>query len=154
MVEGGVGVEGGVLVDLQQQGLPLLVEQDVEPQQLEAAAGVAPLALRKPVLHGRQPCDDGLDDDGGQLVHEGGVLLVLEDGGDEALVAAAALLDGEGVVLAVDGVVGEVGEVVAEVGLVGALEGWLVAGVLSVANLAIPSPYMKIRRGWMQVTST
>ena len=68
--------------------------------------------------------------------------------------AAAALLDGEGVVLAVDGVVGEVGEVVAEVGLLGVLEGWLGAGVLSVANLAIPSPYMNIRRGWMQVTST
>ena len=154
VVEGGVGVEGGVLVYLQQQGLPLLVEQDVEPQQLEAATGVAPLALGQAVLHGGQPGNNGLDDDGGQLFHEGGIVLVPEDGGDEAFVAVAALLDGEGVVLAVYCIVGEVGEVVAEVSLVGALEGWLGAGVLSVANLAIPSPYMKIRRGWMQVTST
>lgn len=71
VVEGGVGVEGGVLVDLQQQGLPLLVEHDVEAQELEAAAGVAPLALRQAVLHGGQTGDHGLDDDGGHLLHEG-----------------------------------------------------------------------------------
>ena len=65
----------------------------------------------------------------------------------------AALLDGEGEVLAVDGGVGEVGELVVEVGLVRAL-GRLARGrVLSVTDLVIPSPSMNISRSWIQVTS-
>ena len=102
--------------------------------------------------HGGQAGDDCLDEDGGYLLHEGETLLVPEDGGDESLVVAA-LLDGEGEVLAVDGGVGEVGEVVVEVGLFRALGRLARGSVLSVAGLAIPSPSMNISRSWIQVTS-
>ena len=87
---------------------------------MEAAVWVALLALPGlfSILHGGQTDNDCLDEDRGHLLHQGEALLVPEDGGDESLVAVAALLDGEGKVIAVDGGVGEVGEVVFEVGLV------------------------------------
>ena len=64
-VEGGVGREGGRVVDLEEPGLRVLVEEDVEAEDLEAQGVLHVVGLGRPVGVGERGlgCDEGLQDD-------------------------------------------------------------------------------------------
>lgn len=128
-VDLGVGEETGVVVDFEEVGVQLLVQEDVEAQQLEAGVvgRIVPLGFCSVVengLHGEQSLDHKVLDLVPELVGVGaqGISELLKEAEDGPFVGLSVLLFfhawDEVVVLLVDREVGQVLEHVVFVALV------------------------------------